>query len=145
MTIEEQLKAEILSQYKSVRAFTTAINIPYTTLDSVFKRGIGKAGIDTMIKVFNALGLEIESIPTGTLRQKKSPTPEGLGAEDLLTEKEKKEFLLFRQALIALGYVGENDDFTEAQAAIVDGVVQILDAAFPRRLNQGVDDTRSVG
>ena len=63
----------------------------------------------------------------------------------MLTEKEKKEFLLFRQALIALGYVGENDDFTEAQAAIVDGVVQILDAAFPRRLNQGVDDTRSVG
>ena len=73
MTIEEQLKAEILSQYKSVRAFTTAINIPYTTLDSVFKRGIGKAGIDTMIKVFNALGLEIESIPTGTLRQKNPP------------------------------------------------------------------------
>lgn len=68
MSIEEQLKQEILSQYKSVRAFTTAIGIPYTTLDSVFKRGVQNAGVCTMIKVFNALNLDIESIQCGELR-----------------------------------------------------------------------------
>lgn len=79
MTLEEQLKNEILSRYKSVRAFTTAINVPYSTLDSVFKRGISNAGVSTMIKVFGALDLDIESISSGILyhrstEQKKSPS-----------------------------------------------------------------------
>lgn len=70
MTIEEQLKQEILTKYKSIRAFTTTIQIPYSTLDSVFKRGIANAGIDTMLKVFSALNLDIESIQTGKLDRK---------------------------------------------------------------------------
>ena len=76
MTIEEQLKSIILNKYKSVRAFTTSISIPYTTLDSVFKRGICKAGVETMLKVFSALNLDVESITTGTLTEKKPPVPE---------------------------------------------------------------------
>ncbi len=67
MNLEEQLKAEILSKYKSIRAFTTAINIPYSTLDSVFRRGLVNAGINTMLKVFDALNLDIESVSTGKL------------------------------------------------------------------------------
>lgn len=70
MTIEEQLKQEILSKYKSVRAFTTAIDIPYSTLDSAFKRGIMNAGVSTMVKVFSALDLDIESVREPTLRRK---------------------------------------------------------------------------
>ncbi len=70
MTIEEQLKQAILTKYKSVRAFTTAFNIPYSTLDSVFKRGISNAGVSTMIKIFNALCLDIESVEDGILRPK---------------------------------------------------------------------------
>lgn len=86
MTIEEQLKQKILERYKSVRAFTTSINIPYSTLDSVFKRGIANAGVSTMIKVFNALDLDIESIQSVELRnraQKTSPsTSENALGED---------------------------------------------------------------
>lgn len=70
--MEEQLKNAILEKYKSVRAFTTTINIPYSTLDSVFKRGISNAGISTMIKVFDALDLDIESVSSGELRHRKS-------------------------------------------------------------------------
>lgn len=93
MTIEEQLKQEILSRYKSVRAFTTTIGIPYSTLDSVFKRGISNAGVSTMIKVFHALGLDIESIHDGELRpsmpnitqgptSEKEPVPKDGGGQD---------------------------------------------------------------
>lgn len=77
MTLEEELKQEILSKYRSVRAFTTAIDIPYSTLDSVFKRGISNAGVETMVKVFTALGLDLESIQDGHLRPsdiKKAPS-----------------------------------------------------------------------
>lgn len=72
MTLEEQLKKEILGKYKSVRAFTTAINVPYSTLDSVFKRGITNAGVSTMIRVFGALDLDVESISSGKLERKAS-------------------------------------------------------------------------
>lgn len=70
MSAEEQLKQEILSKYKSIRAFTTAINIPYSTLDSVFKRGITNAGVSTMIRVFDALDLDIESVQDNCLRHR---------------------------------------------------------------------------
>lgn len=72
MTIEEQLKAAILLKYKSIRAFTTVNDIPYSTLDSALKRGISNAGIVTMLKVFTALDLDIESIQTGTLRNRQA-------------------------------------------------------------------------
>ncbi len=78
MTVEEQLKEEILSKYKSIRAFTTEIGIPYSTLDSVFKRGISNAGVSTMIKIFGALDLDIESVATGELKKRRAeekPTP----------------------------------------------------------------------
>lgn len=68
MTVEEQLKAEILRQYKSIAAFTSAIGVPNSTLNSVFKRGISNAGVETMVKVFTALGLDLESIQDGHLR-----------------------------------------------------------------------------
>ena len=74
LTIEEQLKSIIKTRYKSVRAFTNQIGIPYTTLDSVFKRGISNSGIGTMLKIFESLNLDVESIPTGTLIEK-SPVP----------------------------------------------------------------------
>lgn len=68
MTIEEQLKKHILSQYRSVRAFTQSIGIPYSTVDTMFKRGIGGTGISTVIKIFHALNLDVESIETGCLK-----------------------------------------------------------------------------
>lgn len=67
MTIEEQLKNEILNNYRSVRAFTQKIDIPYSTLDTIFKRGIGGAGVNTVLKIFNELSLDIESIDKGVL------------------------------------------------------------------------------
>jgi len=73
MTIEEQLKSAILNKYKTVSAFTSEIGIPNSTLNSVFKRGISKAGVNTMIKVFDALDLDIESVTGDTLLPKKEP------------------------------------------------------------------------
>ena len=70
MAIEDQLKAIILERYKSIRAFTMEIDIPYSTLDTIFKRGIGGAGVSTVIKIFQALDLDIESISKGDLKYK---------------------------------------------------------------------------
>jgi len=79
MNIEEQLKEIILERYKSVRAFTQAFNIPYSTLDSVFKRGIYNSGIGTIIKIFDALDLDIESIKENFLKKREQAIPQQQG------------------------------------------------------------------
>ena len=48
MNIEERLKQLILSKYKSIRAFTKEVNIPYSTVDTMLKRGI--SGTNNSIK-----------------------------------------------------------------------------------------------
>ncbi|MCD8356286.1 MAG: helix-turn-helix domain-containing protein [Clostridia bacterium] len=72
MTMEESLKAEILSRYKSVNDFASVIGVPQSTIASIFKRGIGKAGVQTVLKIFNALDLDVESIERGSLELKSS-------------------------------------------------------------------------
>lgn len=75
MTLEEQLHAKILEKYRSVRAFTTKIGVPYDSVKSILKRpnGIKNAGVGLMLKIFDALDLDIYSIATGTLAFKKPP------------------------------------------------------------------------
>ena len=75
LTIEEQLKTKILDQYKSVRAFTQEIDIPYSTVDTLFKRGIYGTGVSTILKIFKALDLDVESISTGELKPKTKNAP----------------------------------------------------------------------
>ena len=75
MTLEEQLEAIIRENYKSVREFTNAHGLKYTTVNSVLKRGIMNAGVGTTLKIFNALDLDIESVMTGTLKKREKITP----------------------------------------------------------------------
>ncbi len=88
MGIEEQLKQHILLNFKSIRAFTQEAGIPYSTMDSIFKRGISNAGVGTVIKIFHFLNLDVESLASGKLVQlKNTPTPPS-GEAGVLTADE---------------------------------------------------------
>ena len=79
MVLEEQLRSKILEKHKSVREFANYYEIPNSTVDSVLKRGIYNSGVGTVIKIFDALNLDLESVPSGTLTEKstkKSPGPD---------------------------------------------------------------------
>lgn len=67
MTIEEKLKDHILTRYKSVREFTIEANIPYTTLDSIFKRGIGNSSVSNVIKICRALNISADKLADGII------------------------------------------------------------------------------
>ena len=98
MTLEQQLKAEILNKYKSVRAFTQHFDISYSTLDSIFKRGIKNAGIDTMLKIFGALNIDIESVKTGTLKHiSESPADSFYTADEQIIIKKYRALDVFGQ------------------------------------------------
>lgn len=67
MTIEDRLKELILSKYKSIREFTTDIDIPYSTLDTILKRGIRKANVDNIIKICESLNISADSLANGEI------------------------------------------------------------------------------
>lgn len=67
MTIEEKLKDLILSKYNSVSEFTRTIDMPNSTLDSIFKRGIGNSSVTNVIKICKALGISADALADGEI------------------------------------------------------------------------------
>ncbi len=72
MTIEEQLKRLILTKYRSIRAFTKDINVPYSTIDTMFKRGIGGTAVSTIIKICKKLEIDTDALGDGKIVSKRA-------------------------------------------------------------------------
>lgn len=66
-SIEDKLKKYILNNYKSLREFSIKCNIPYSTINSIFQRGIMNSNINNVIKICAFLNLSVDSISNGSL------------------------------------------------------------------------------
>ena len=67
MTIEDELKCLILERYKSLREFALEAEVPYTTVDSMLKRGIMNASIGKVIKICRHLGISVDGLAEGEI------------------------------------------------------------------------------
>ena len=67
MSTEDKLKQLILSKYRSVREFTLDNNLPYSTVASLFTRGISNASITTVIKICQALCISADELSEGNI------------------------------------------------------------------------------
>ncbi len=74
MTIEEELKSFVLSKYDSIRSFAIKIDMPYSTLDSIFKRGVEKASIGNIIRICDELSISVDELAAGKIVYKRQPT-----------------------------------------------------------------------
>ena len=97
MTTEEKLKELILSRYQSIREFTIATDIAYSTFDTIMKRGIRNANVSNVIKICNALHISTDALADGeivsaTFVPNKGNTPTPLQLEN--TIKDFKAYLL---------------------------------------------------
>ena len=81
MRIEEKLKELILSRYKSLREFTQVIDMPYSTLDTILKRGIDKASITNIIKICQELHISADELANGRIVPAFETTPEPRSSE----------------------------------------------------------------
>ena len=52
------VRTEIMRQYKSVRQFAFAVNIPLSTINSALHNGIGGSSFDTVVQICRALGIK---------------------------------------------------------------------------------------
>lgn len=85
MTTEQKLKQLILSEYKSVREFAFQAKMPYSTVASIFTKGIDKTSITTMIKICNKLNISIDELLNGQIVFNDS-IPQKQSVEDLVIQ-----------------------------------------------------------
>lgn len=71
---EMKLREMIVKQYGSLKKFCEIIDMPWTTLDSILKRGIANSNITNVIKITAELGIDTESLASGIIKpSSKSP------------------------------------------------------------------------
>lgn len=70
--LENKIKNLIVSRYGSLSSFCEKINLPYSTVDSILKRGIAKANVLNVIKICDELGISIDSLKQGIIKPTES-------------------------------------------------------------------------
>ncbi len=64
-SIEFKLRELILSRYKSINEFAKTTNMPYSTIDSIFKRGIENASVSNLSKICKTLDISLDMLTEG--------------------------------------------------------------------------------
>ena len=60
--IEVKIKEIIIEKYGSVKRFADKIGVPYTTVDTIFKRGFLNSNVSNVIKICNELGIDVNKL-----------------------------------------------------------------------------------
>ncbi len=60
--LEDKLKDLIIEKYGSIRQFAFKIDIPYTTVDSILKRGLDNSNVGNVIRMCKALDISIDNL-----------------------------------------------------------------------------------
>ena len=101
---EIRLKEIIIQRYGSLKKFCETIDMPWTTLDSILKRGVANSNITNVMKITRELQLDTEALASGTIKDAIKDEPTTLAAHfdgDEYTEEELnkiKEFAAFVKA-----------------------------------------------
>lgn len=57
--LELNLKEMIIDKYGSMKKFSEVIEMPWTTLDSILKRGVANSNISNVLKITRELQIEV--------------------------------------------------------------------------------------
>lgn len=67
--LESQLKEMIINNYGSLKKFTEIIDMPWTTLDSILKRGVANSNITNVLKITRELRIDAEKLVDGEIAE----------------------------------------------------------------------------
>lgn len=70
--IENELKKIIINRFGSLQKFCDYVDMPWTTLDGVLKRGVNKTNITSLIKICEGLNIDCESLYYGKIIAKQT-------------------------------------------------------------------------
>lgn len=69
--IEKMIKEIIIEKYGSVKRFSNIIDIPYTTIDTILKRGLLNSNALNVIKICKELNIDVDELADNKLVFKK--------------------------------------------------------------------------
>jgi SOS-response transcriptional repressor LexA len=104
LTVEQTLRAVISNKYGSLKSFAAKVNLPYTTIDSIFKRGFDKATVVNLNRICGELGISADALLKGEVRRVREETAVK-AKTDFVNDLKRNEVILiydYRQ-LNALG------------------------------------------
>lgn len=92
MGVEDELKKIIIERYGSVNKFATVCDVPYSTIATIFVRGINKANISTVIAICKELKISADELANGKITpyQYVEPNMEYIKLDDLNEENQKR-------------------------------------------------------
>lgn len=133
---ETKIREMIIERYGSLKKFCEIIDMPWTTLDSILKRGIANSNITNVMKITKELGIDTESLASGIIVESsaKHSSPTTIAAHfdgDEYTEEELdkiKEFAAFVKSN------RKNKDKRMAQQAAAPAPAADAPIAFPDHL-----------
>ena len=92
MGVEDELKKIIIDRYGSVNKFATVCDVPYSTIATIFVRGINKANISTVIAICKELKISADELANGKITpyQYVKSNMEYINLDDLNEENQKR-------------------------------------------------------
>lgn len=79
---ELRIKEMIIKKYGSLKKFCEIIDMPWTTLDSILKRGIANSNITNVMKITKELNIDTESLASGMITPSLSKVDINSNADD---------------------------------------------------------------
>lgn len=70
MTIEKTIKCLILAKFGSVKEFANEIELPYTTVSGILKRGLLNSNMENVLKICDKLNIDADSLIDGYVKIK---------------------------------------------------------------------------
>ena len=67
--LELKIKEMIIERYGSIKKFSEVIDMPWTTLDSILKRGFANSNITNVLKITKELKIEAEQLVDGLIEE----------------------------------------------------------------------------
>ncbi|MBC5787092.1 MULTISPECIES: helix-turn-helix domain-containing protein [Clostridiaceae] len=68
---QQKLKKIIVTRYGSIQDFSEKNDIPPSVLEKIYKKGAGNLGITTARKLCNSLGIDLDALAEGKVKQRK--------------------------------------------------------------------------
>lgn len=130
MTIEQELKALIVKRYGSAKNFALEINMPNSTLDNIFRRGVLNSSVANIIKICNALEISADELADGKIVSRSASSVWASSLTPGETDAIKKYRALDERGKLAVdSTLAREYEISSRNAAVVSDMASTISAA----------------
>lgn len=92
--IETKIREMIIEKYGSLKKFCEIIEMPWSTLDSILKRGIANSNITNVMKITKELGVDTENLASGIIINRSTKNMNAEGNPNIIAQNDSERRLL---------------------------------------------------